>query len=238
MCSSSSTQTLAHVPTAQYLRNDATPASQIELGNLVAGQAAVQSYADTSRWVAIITIALTPLVLLLNKPRGYVTTRSDPQKRPTVIDLLKGVHEYVYPVGRLDYDSEGLLILTNDGDLAARLTHPRHGVPRVYEARVLGEPDAHDLSRLSKGVTIDGRRTEPAKVVSLGPGHLRITVHEGRNRQVRKMCDAIGHPVDELRRVAIGPIRDSRLKVGQCRELSPQEVESLRRATRTSHDRT
>src|SRR5256714_4989605 len=127
--------------------------------------------------------------LLLNKPRGYVTTRSDPERRPTVIDLLRGVHDYVYPVGRLDFDSEGLLILTNDGDLAARLTHPRHGVARVYEARVLGEPDAHDLSRLSKGIAIDGQRTQPAEVVALGPSLLRITVREGRNRQVRKMCD-------------------------------------------------
>jgi len=178
-----------------------------------------------------IRIAERHVYLLLNKPRGYVTTRSDPQKRPTVIDLMKGVREYIYPVGRLDYDSEGLLILTNDGDLAARLTHPRHGVPRVYEARVLGEPDAHDLNRLSKGVTIDGRRTAPAQVASLGPSHLRITVHEGRNRQVRKMCEAIGHPVTELRRVSIGPIRDARLKLGQWRELSAPEVESLRRAT-------
>src|SRR5579864_6448538 len=105
--------------------------------------------------------------VLLNKPPGYVTTRSDPQKRATVLDLVKGVREYIYPVGRLDYDSEGLLILTNDGDLAARLTHPRHGVPRVYEARVLGTPDAHDISRLSKGVTIDGRATGSAEVVAL-----------------------------------------------------------------------
>jgi len=168
--------------------------------------------------------------LLLNKPRGYVTTRSDPQKRATVLDLLRGVREYVYPVGRLDYDSEGLLILTNDGDLAARLTHPRHGVPRVYEARVLGEPDAHDIGRLAKGVPVDGRRTSPAEVVALGPGHLRITVREGRNRQVRKMCEAIGHPVDALRRVAIGPIRDPKLKPGQWRELTDQEVARLRRA--------
>src|SRR5215470_12486407 len=173
-----------------------------------------------------IKIAERHIYLLLNKPRGYVTTRSDPQQRPTVIDLLKGVREYVYPVGRLDYDSEGLLILTNDGELAARLTHPRHGVKRVYEARVLGQPDAHDLSRLAKGVAIDGRRTEPASVASLGPGHLRITVHEGRNRQVRKMCEAIGHPVTELRRVAIGPIRDGKLKLGRWRELSPQDIES------------
>src|SRR5437773_11273180 len=130
--------------------------------------------------------------LLLNKPRGYVTTRSDPQKRPTVIDLLRGVREYVYPVGRLDSDSEGLLLLTNDGDLAARLTHPRHGVARVYEARVLGVPDAHDLDRLSRGVTIEGQRTGPADV-RIVPGRqaghatLRIAVREGKNRQVRKM---------------------------------------------------
>src|SRR5689334_22185476 len=166
--------------------------------------------------------------VLLNKPRGYVTTRSDPEKRATVLDLLKGVREYIYPVGRLDYDSEGLLILTNDGDLAARLTHPRHGIARVYDVRVLGEPDAHDVSRLAKGVTIDGRRTEPADVVALGAGHLRITVHEGRNRQVRKMCDAIGHPVTELRRIAVGPIRDPKLKPGQWRDLTAQEVERLR----------
>src|SRR5437763_2413117 len=140
-----------------------------------------------------IKVAERHVYLLLNKPRGYVTTRSDPHKRRTVLDLLKGVREYIYPVGRLDYDSEGLLILTNDGDLAARLTHPRHGVARVYETRVLGEPDAHDLHRLARGVTIDGRRTEPAEITAIGPGHLRITVREGRNRQVRKMCEAIGH---------------------------------------------
>ena len=109
--------------------------------------------------------------LLLNKPRGYVTTRSDPQRRPTVIDLLGGVREYVYPVGRLDFESEGLLLLTNDGDLAARLTHPSHGVARVYEARVLGVPDEHDLGRLTRGLTIDGRRTGPAEA-SLKPGRL------------------------------------------------------------------
>src|SRR5947209_8877707 len=102
--------------------------------------------------------------LLLNKPKGYVTTRSDPQRRPTVIDLLRGVKEYVYPVGRLDFDSEGLLLLTNDGELAARLTHPRHGVARVYEARVLGIPDVGDLERLAGGIVIDDRRTAQAEV--------------------------------------------------------------------------
>ena len=177
------------------------------------------------------------LYLLVNKPRGYVTTRSDPQKRPTVIDLLAGVTDYVYPVGRLDFDSEGLLILTNDGDLAAKLTHPRHGVPRVYEATVLGVPDDHDVRRLAKGVTIDGQRTGPAEVTAIGPSRLRITVREGRNRQVRKMCDAIGHPVTELRRVAIGPLRDARLKLGAWRVLTTHEVERLRAAAGTSVDR-
>lgn len=170
--------------------------------------------------------------LLLNKPRGYVTTRSDPQRRPTVIDLLAGVRDYVYPVGRLDFDSEGLLILTNDGELAALLTHPRHGVARVYEARVLGAPDDHDCDRLARGVTIDGRRAAAAEVERLGPSHLRITVHEGRNRQVRRMCEAIGHPVEQLRRVAIGPIRDPKLRPGAWRDLRDEEVDRLRRAAR------
>jgi 23S rRNA pseudouridine2605 synthase len=193
--------------------------------------------------------------LLLNKPRGFVTTRSDPQRRPTVLDLIVGIHEYVYPVGRLDFDSEGLLILTNDGELAARLTHPRHCVTRVYEAHVLGAPDAHDLNRLAKGITLDGVRTQPSGVrLKLHqPSHkgdrprgagehrpprtnerattvLEITLREGRKRQVRKMCDAIGHPVTQLKRVAIGPIRDPRLRLGAWRELSEREVDLLRAA--------
>jgi pseudouridine synthase len=174
--------------------------------------------------------------LLLNKPRGYVTTRSDPQRRPTVMELIGGVREYVYPVGRLDYDSEGLLLLTNDGELAVRLTHPRHEVPRVYEVRVAGVPDAHDIQRLARGVTIEGRRTEPAQV-QLVPGRheghaiLRITIGEGRNRQVRRMFDAVGHPVDYLRRIAIGPLKDARLRPGEWRELSDAEIAALKRAS-------
>ncbi len=173
--------------------------------------------------------------VLLNKPTGYVTTRSDPERRPTVMDLLGGIREYIYPVGRLDFDTEGLLLLTNDGDLAARLTHPRHGVARVYEVRVAGVPDAHDVERLAKGVTIDGRRTEPAHV-QVAPGRheghatLRITIAEGRNRQVRRMFEAIGHPVDYLRRIAIGPLRDTRLRQGHWRDLTEAEVQSLKRA--------
>jgi pseudouridine synthase len=165
--------------------------------------------------------------ILLNKPRGYVTTRSDPQRRRTVIDLIGGVREYVYPVGRLDYDSEGLLILTNDGDLAARLMHPRHGVTRTYEVQVLGEPDDHDLRRLSNGVTIDGRRTGPADVKAAGAGRLLITIREGRNRQVRHMCEAVGHPVTQLKRIAIGPIRDAKLPPGRWRDLTADEVRKL-----------
>ena len=173
--------------------------------------------------------------VLLNKPKGYVTTRSDPQQRPTVMELLRAVKEYIYPVGRLDFETEGLLLLTNDGDLAARLTHPRHEIPRVYEVRVLGVPDTHDIERLGRGVSIDGRRTDPAHVV-LAPGFheghatLRITISEGRNRQVRKMFDAIGHPVDYLRRISIGPLKDPRLKQGYWRDLDAEEVAALKKA--------
>jgi len=194
--------------------------------------------------------------ILLNKPPGYVTTRSDPQHRPTVINLLGGVREYVYPVGRLDYDTEGLLLLTNDGDLAAGLTHPRHGVERTYEARMGGVPEERDLERLRKGIPLDGRRTLPADVelITRGPSSpasasarrtagdstaersdrktqesvLRITIREGRKRQVRRMCEAIGHPVRALRRVRIGPLSDRRLKPGNWRELTEQEIRLLR----------
>src|SRR5213082_1546915 len=179
--------------------------------------------------------------LLLNKPRGYVTTRSDPQRRQTVVDLIRGVREYVYPVGRLDYESEGLLLLTNDGELAARLTHPRHGIARVYEARVLGVPDAHDLERLGRGIAIEGRRTQPADVImkplrrGADEATIVVTIREGRNRQVRKMCDAIGHPVTHLRRIAIGPIRDAKLELGTWRDLRADEVALLRTAASRNH---
>jgi pseudouridine synthase len=179
------------------------------------------------------------LYLLLNKPRGYISSRADPQRRPTVIELLarKGIRDYVYPVGRLDYDSEGLLILTSDGDLAARLTHPSHEIEREYEVRVRGIPDRHALQRLARGVIIDGRRTLPAdvrisKTLESSRGAqslLSLTVREGRNRQVRKMCDEIGHPVVRLRRVRIGPIVDDRLRPGEVRDLTPREIAALKR---------
>lgn len=176
--------------------------------------------------------------ILLNKPRGYVTTRSDPGKRPTVMDLLKGVKEYVYPVGRLDYDSEGLLLLTNDGELAARLTHPRHEVERLYEARVRGIPDAHALQRLASGIVIERRTTAPAQVklarkldAESGPqAVVLVGIHEGRHRQVRQMFDAVGHPVIRLRRVRIGPLKDEQLRTGHFRDLTATEVTKLKHA--------
>lgn len=180
--------------------------------------------------------------ILLYKPRGYMTTRSDPQHRPTVIDLLTkgGVREYVYPVGRLDYDSEGLLLLTSDGDLAARLTHPRHGVAREYHVRVRGVPDRHALERLAKGILLDGRPTAPAnvtleKIIDGEDGAqavLSFVIREGRHRQVRNMCDAIGHPVVRLTRVRIGPITDERIRPGEFRDLTPKEVALLKKTPR------
>lgn len=174
--------------------------------------------------------------ILLNKPAGFVTTRADPQRRRTVMDLLDGVRESVYPVGRLDYDTEGLLLLTNDGDLAARLTHPRHEVERTYEAVVAGTVDVDAIEKLRRGIPLDGRRTMPAEVKVIGPGKssrratsmLLITIREGRNRQVRRMCEAVGHPVQALRRLRIGPISDRRLRLGEWRELTPGELARLK----------
>lgn len=173
--------------------------------------------------------------ILLYKPAGYVTTRSDPQRRRTVLDLLQGVKEYVYPVGRLDYDTQGLLLLTNDGDLAARLTHPRHEVDRTYEARVAGIPDEAAVERLRSGIPLDGHRTRPADVIVVNKGRreddglVLITIREGRNRQVRRMCEAVGHPVKSLKRIRFGPISDRRLKPGDWRELTVEEVEKLKK---------
>jgi pseudouridine synthase len=183
--------------------------------------------------------------LLLHKPKGYVTTRSDPGRRPTVMDLIGDVRERVYPVGRLDVESSGLLLLTNDGDLAARLTHPRHEIEREYHVWVLGAPDERDLERLRRGVVIEGRRTARAKVDVLLPGRgrrreqtrLSFVIHEGRNRQVRRMCEAVGHPVVDLERVRVGPVVDPRLRPGQYRELTIEELNRLRRAAAAGEER-
>jgi 23S rRNA pseudouridine2605 synthase len=183
-------------------------------------------------------VRVRPRYILLNKPRGYVTTRRDPEGRRTVMDLLTRVREYIYPVGRLDYDSDGLLLLTSDGELAARLTHPRHGVARVYEAIVAGDPEDSALEMLRRGLYLEGddrRPTAPAGVkrgTTIGKGRqqttkLIITLNEGRNRQIRRMCAQIGHPVRSLTRVRMGPITLRDLRPGEWRDLTPAEIEKL-----------
>jgi 23S rRNA pseudouridine2605 synthase len=166
---------------------------------------------------------------LLNKPAGVVSTASDPQGRPTVVDLLPP-EPRVYPVGRLDADTEGLLLLTNDGDLAHRLTHPSFGVEKEYLAEVEGTPARGVLRRLREGVELEDGRTAPARVSLVGEHTLRITIHEGRNRQVRRMGEAVGHPVRRLVRVRIGPLSDRRLAPGEWRPLAQAEVRALERA--------
>ncbi len=164
---------------------------------------------------------------LLNKPAGVVTTASDPEGRPTVIELVPA-EPRVFPVGRLDVATEGLLLLTNDGDLAHVLTHPSFGVDKEYLVDVEGGAvAAGHLRRLRDGVLLDDGMTAPARVSQPSPGLLRITIHEGRNRQVRRMCEAIGHPVRRLVRVRIGPIVDRALTPGAWRELAQDEVRML-----------
>ena len=170
---------------------------------------------------------------LLNKPAGVVTTASDPQGRPTVVELVPG-EPRVYPVGRLDAETEGLLLLTNDGDLTHRLTHPSFGVEKEYLAEVDGTPSRAALRMLREGVELEDGLTAPAKASLQPPDHLTIVIHEGRNRQVRRMCDAIGHPVRRLVRVRIGPLADRSLKPGTWRALTPAEVRSLETAVAQS----
>ncbi len=167
---------------------------------------------------------------LLHKPAGVVTTADDPQGRPTVLELVPD-DVRVFPVGRLDLDTEGLLLLTNDGELAHRLTHPSFGVDKEYLAHVRGEPSRGALRRLRQGVELDDGVTAPARVSQPSPGVLRIVIHEGRNRQVRRMCEAVGHPVERLVRTRIGPLSDRRLKPGEWRRLDQAEVRALERAT-------
>ena len=166
---------------------------------------------------------------LLNKPAGVVTTADDPQGRPTVVGLVPA-EPRVFPVGRLDVDTEGLLLLTNDGELAHRLTHPSFGVEKEYVAELEGSPSRAALRRLREGVELDDGTTVPARAALLEPSVVRLTVHEGRNRQVRRMCDAVGHPVVRLIRTRIGPLADRSLAPGAWRELTGDEVRSLQRA--------
>ena len=178
---------------------------------------------------ALIGLRQDTVWYLLNKPPGVVTTASDPQGRRTVVDLVPD-DPRVFPVGRLDTDTEGLLLLTNDGDATHRLTHPSFGVEKEYLAHVEGTPSRGALRALREGVDLDDGRTAPAKASTVGPDVIRLVIHEGRNRQVRRMCEAVGHPVRRLVRVRIGPLRDQHLAPGEWRVLEPAEIRSLERA--------
>ncbi|MFN8222235.1 MAG: pseudouridine synthase [Gaiellales bacterium] len=166
--------------------------------------------------------------VLLHKPRHVVTTVSDPGGRTTVVDLVGGDIRVV-PVGRLDFDTTGLLVLTNDGELANRLAHPRYGVEKTYLVEVDGDPAPRAVKALARGVELDDGVTAPAKVRKLAPGLLEIVLHEGRNRQVRRMCEAVGHPAKTLHRSAYGGLELGTLKPGKWRNLSAAEVERLQR---------
>ncbi|HEV3401680.1 MAG TPA: pseudouridine synthase [Acidimicrobiales bacterium] len=180
-----------------------------------------------------VTVRPGVVYYLLNKPVGVVTTASDPQGRTTVVDLVPA-EPRVFPVGRLDADTEGLLLLTNDGDLAHRLTHPSFGVEKEYLVEVEGTPTRGDLRRLREGVELDDGPTAPARVSLVAPNAVRMVIHEGRKRQVRRMCAAVGHPVVRLVRTRIGPLVDRRLPPGQWRPLAVEEVRALEQAAADS----
>ncbi|HYF27445.1 MAG TPA: pseudouridine synthase [Baekduia sp.] len=171
------------------------------------------------------------VVVMLHKPAGVVSTAKDTHGRPTVLDLVEADGRRLYPVGRLDADTTGLILLTDDGELAERLTHPRYEVPKTYVATLKGRSIAdRDLQRLRRGVQLDDGPTAPARVRRLGPAALELTIHEGRKRQVRRMCEAVGHSVETLQRTAIGPLRLGRLAMGDSRALTPEEEQALREA--------
>lgn len=170
--------------------------------------------------------------IMLNKPAGYVSTVSDPEGRKTVLDLIEGVEERIYPVGRLDYDTTGLLILTNDGDFAYSSTHPGQETKKTYIAEVSGLPSNDTLRTLRKGVFLDGKATSPAEVevveIRDKSSVLKIVIHEGRKRQVKRMCEAVGHPVLKLERTAIGKLTLGSLRPGEWKYLSQQEIRLVR----------
>lgn len=168
------------------------------------------------------------LYIMLNKPEGCVTTASDQFNRKTVMDYVKDISQRIYPVGRLDYDTSGLIILTNDGDLTYKLTHPKHNIEKTYLAVVDRMPSAENMERFRKGVIIDGKKTAPAYIEKAGDNRLEIKIHEGRNRQVRKMCVAIGSSVQKLKRIAIGDIKLGNINKGEYRYLNDDEIKYLK----------
>jgi 23S rRNA pseudouridine2605 synthase len=184
----------------------------------------------------LITRPETHRYILLYKPKEVMTTVEDPQGRRTVIDLVRGVRERIYPVGRLDFHSEGLILLTNDGDLAYKVSHPTHGSVKTYHVKVRGVPEQRLVDKLQRGITIDGKRTLPCEIARVkttgrtedeGNSWFEVKLREGRTQQIRRMFQAVGHPVAKLKRVAIGPISDPKLTPGVWRELTKAEVKML-----------
>jgi 23S rRNA pseudouridine2605 synthase len=172
------------------------------------------------------------IYLLLNKPAGYLVTLQDPFKRPTILELLPKLKKRVYPVGRLDLNSEGLLLLTNNGELANRLMHPRYGIKKVYEVKTKGNPPPKSLQKLERGIHIDGKKTAPAKVTRLGSdpkkAKIRIELTEGRKREVRRMFEAIGYGLFSLKRINYAGIGIGTLRMGEWRYLKPSEIKRLK----------
>jgi pseudouridine synthase len=181
------------------------------------------------------------IYLLLNKPRGCVTTLDDPLGRPTIRDFLHGERKRVYPVGRLDFDSEGLLILTNDGELHNRLTHPRYGIPRTYLVKMKGVPDPGAMRRIRDGIALEDGLTVSAKAHIVKRlkrnSWMRLTVYEGRNRLIKRMCDTIFHPVIRLKRIRYGSITLGDLKLGKYRYLTSKEIDELKGRCSSAHGR-
>jgi len=171
------------------------------------------------------------IYILLHKPVGFLSTVHDPHGRPIVTDLLQNIPERVYPVGRLDLDTEGALLLTNDGELAQKILHPSHEVNKTYVAKVKGKPDKQKLAALARGIAIDGKKTWPAQLevlqAEVQTTTIQVIIHEGRKRQVRRMFEAIGHPVLELRRTAYGKLQLGRLAPGKYRFLTPRDIEMI-----------
>jgi len=173
------------------------------------------------------------IYLMLNKPPGYLVTLKDNFQRPTILQLLPSLSKRVFPVGRLDYDSSGLLLMMNDGELAYRLTHPRFKVPKAYLIKVRGEPDPSKLSRLEKGIYLDGKKTAPAKIAKIRSDPkkslFKIEIYEGRKREVKRMFQAIGHKVLQLQRISFGGLRLGSLKAGKWRYLTRKEIDTLKK---------
>ncbi|MDP4133535.1 MAG: pseudouridine synthase [Bacillota bacterium] len=169
--------------------------------------------------------------IILNKPRGYITSAEDQFGRSTVMDLVEDIPERIYPIGRLDYDTEGLLLLTNDGDFACSIAHPKNNINKVYIAKVIGDINEKNVEKLKKGVIIDGRKTASAKVSVLNidgkTSEIKIVIHEGRNRQVRKMFEAVGCRVTDLKRVAVGKFNIGSLQLGKWREFTKAELKYI-----------